>query len=149
MSLLFWRRYAVVCLVLFAGLVDVSAAVSYLFGPRVFTAANGKQQIERVTFAAPVPGSYVLHIEARDVTAAVVTLNGATILSPDDFLGPQPTGGVRDIHITLTPVNVLTVEVRSKPGGTLRLSIADTSTPADTTPPTITATAAPTPNAAG
>src|SRR4051812_17260553 len=207
MSLLFWRRYAVVCLVLFGGLLDVSAAATYIFGPRVFTRATGKPQVERVTFTASAPGTYVLHVEARDVSSAVVTLNGVTILSPDDFSGPRDHDGyfsgrdndprdrdddgrgrddrdykerhgyrwhgnhydhdhddhdgdghghqhdagcrVFDKRITLRAANVLTVELRSKPGSTLRLSIPGTNTPGDTQPPVITATAAPSPNPAG
>src|SRR4051812_13290964 len=93
MPVVFGRRIAVVCFVLLAGLLDLTAAGTDIFGPRVFTRANGKPQVERATFTAPAPGTYVLHVEARDVSSAVVTLNGVTILSPDDFSGSREHDG--------------------------------------------------------
>src|SRR5262245_801330 len=144
MSLLFWRRYAVVCFVLFAGLLEASAASTYIFGPRVFTRAAGKPKVERVTFAAPAVGDYVLHVESHEVSAAIVTLNGAAVLTPNDF--PGRADGVFAKHVTLRASNVLTVGLRSRPGSTLRISILGG---AESDPPTITATASPEPNAAG
>jgi hypothetical protein len=144
MPLLFWRRHAVVCFVLFAGLLEASAASTYIFGPRVFTRAAGKPQVERVTFAAPAAGDYVLHVESHEVSSAIVTLNDVSVLAPHDF--PGPADRVFDKHVSLRASNVLTVELRSRPGSTLRISILGG---AESDPPSITASASPEPNAAG
>src|SRR5262245_58950838 len=110
MSVLFGRRMAVVCFVLLAGLLNASAAATYIFGPRVFTRATGTPRVERVTFAAQTPGTYTLHVEVHCVSPAVVTLNGVTILTPEDFSAlPDRDGCVLDKRITLNAANVLTV----------------------------------------
>src|SRR5262249_15458268 len=78
------------------------------------------------------------------VTSATVSLNGQQVLAPSDF-GQDRT--LILLAISLAASNRLDVELRGQPGSGFVLDIFGT--PADPTPPVITAEASPPPNAQG
>ncbi len=99
---------------------------------------------QTVTFEVPTRAtSGVLHIESHDVASAVITLNGATIVAPNDFT-PHVTVIERRISL-IAGKNQMTVEIRGEPEDWLQLRILGI----DNEPPVITATVDPPANAAG
>ncbi|HEX7019740.1 MAG TPA: PKD domain-containing protein, partial [Gemmatimonadaceae bacterium] len=119
-----------------------AAAGSFtVVGPRTFTRSTSTPIVETVDFTAPAT-QYLLHIESDGVASAVVTLNGATIVTPSAF---NNTARRLDVPVTLRQANRLTVEVRGAPEGTLRIWIEGQ----DDAPPLISAAASPAANAAG
>ena len=111
----------------------VGAAVA-VFGPTDYVRVTGKPETITDTFTVANPGPAQLHItnggasgQYERVSSAVITLNGQTILSPDDF---DQQAAMIDLVVQLQAVNTLTVELRSQPnsGLTLALIVDDTGT---------------------
>ncbi|HWZ45802.1 MAG TPA: hypothetical protein VNW97_20175 [Candidatus Saccharimonadales bacterium] len=85
---------------------------------------------------------YMLHIDNNGVSSAVVSVNGAQVFGPSDF---APNGTSLDRAITLATDNTVAVELRSKPGTSLTVTVIGV----DSDPPSIAEFAAPPSNAFG
>lgn len=118
------------------------------FGPKTFNRGNGAPVTQTLPFTVKDPNTqytlYVVNGAPGDgpVASAVVSLNGAVILSEQDF-----REGTRAIsrRVTVQQSNTLSVQLRSAPGSAIRLEILGE----DDDPPGITASVSPQPNAAG
>jgi hypothetical protein len=149
-----------------------------VFGPETFTRTSGRPSVETRRFSVPaVSRLYTLHAENHGVESAVVRINGAIVLRPDDFEadhddrdrdGKDRDGKDRDDRdrddrdrdrsgndrvrvlerrVALLLSNQLSVELRGEPGRSLVVWI--TCDDCDSIPPTITGSTAPPPNASG
>jgi hypothetical protein len=163
--------------ILLSATIALSADV-LVFGPQTYTRGNGKPTAEKKTFRVVKPsGSYTLRVMNRGVTSAVISLNGRTVLDPDDFAvkgeekdkhdrgdhdadddrnkNDKDRDDLKFISAITRPVtlrdgtNEIIVELRSKPGTSLTVEVSTASPTIDTTPPTITAVASPTANGNG
>ncbi|HET6842573.1 MAG TPA: Ig-like domain-containing protein [Candidatus Angelobacter sp.] len=85
---------------------------------------------------------YTMHIDNAGVTSAVISINGREVFGPSDF---NPSVATLDRSITLAASNTVSVELRSKPGTSLAISVIGV----DNDPPSIAEFASPTPNAFG
>jgi PKD repeat protein len=110
---------------------------SPVFGPEVFPREKAKPVNEQVPFSVGTPGPYTLCILNGDaagnyrVSSAVIQLNGAKVVDPSAF--NQQVAQVI-VPVTLRASNLLEVEVRSKPGSYLTISIVGPPTLSVTTP---------------
>ncbi|MBI2346930.1 MAG: hypothetical protein HYV03_08695, partial [Deltaproteobacteria bacterium] len=130
--------------------VSVHAAPFTAFGPEDFVRTTGAPNQYERTFSLLDPSApYTLHVlnggaqdQAGRIAAAIITLNGTPIFGVDDF-----NAKVRTLEQAITPKadNILAVELRSQPAGTLTITVIGE----DVVAPTITATLNPLPNAAG
>ena len=110
--------------VLIAAMAIATAALgsTAVFGQKSYPITSGKAQAIDDTFALNLGDTcdghvrYVLSVENGGVSSAVVTLNGATLLSEKDFPGPQ----LRELFVAPSPTNHLVVTVK---GGTGALKI--------------------------
>lgn len=97
-----------------------------VYGPQTFTRTSGEPQSITRTFSLPNPGGeYTLIIEngATDgnrVSSAVVGLNGVIIAGPDEF-NQKVSRIIKSVLLGQT--NTLDIEIRSKPGSSLTISI--------------------------
>ena len=106
-----------------------SAPAAPVFGPVDVERATGSPQLKTWTFnvAAPDPAGYVLCLEngghagqyAR-VSSAQISLNNASIFSPSDF---NQNVATLSRAVTLGASNRLSLELRSKPGSGLTLTL--------------------------
>ncbi|HEX9644551.1 MAG TPA: PKD domain-containing protein, partial [Acidimicrobiia bacterium] len=100
-----------------------------VFGPRVYTRDTGKPRVEIDTFTVAIPdGDYTLAVQNGDspatrVTSAVIFFNGRQLFAPDDFKKQVP---LLTVGVALAEENEIRVELRSKPGSFLVISIAGT-----------------------
>ena len=109
-----------------------------VFGPRTFTRGTGQPFDDSVRFTLPAgagaPQTFYISNGYPDgshrTSSAVVTLNGVPLIGPSD-LNQQVSALVRTV--TLSPSNLLEVEMRSAPGSVLIFTLTAT----DTTPPVI------------
>ncbi|HXO18703.1 MAG TPA: Ig-like domain-containing protein [Thermoanaerobaculia bacterium] len=129
-----------------------AGGTTVVFGPQVYIRLVGKPFTVSERFTQAHPGPFTLHIDngclfdiLPRVTSATVALNGASVLAPSDFGSKVAT---LDRPVTLLAHNQLDVQLRGEPLSCLTLKIV-ASQQTDTTPPTITATAAPAANGAG
>lgn len=133
----------------------VSASTDRVFGPQTYTRQYGQPQTIKKTFkVSSLSLQYTLHVESRGVTSAVISVNGQVVLEPSDFRRGHSGDDDEDCTPVLdrvvklkAGVNEIAVELRSKPGSSLTVEIVGR--PVDVTPPTISAAAAPPPNAKG
>lgn len=136
-------RLVLACTFLLFLATGAFAATFDAFGPRVYSRGTGEPVTVPATFTVRNPGaSYSLVIESNSVSSAVVTLNGVTVFGPNDF---NPHVLTLSKVVTLAAQNTLTVELRGQPNEGFLLRVRGV----DNDLPTITATAAPPPNAAG
>jgi hypothetical protein len=157
------RVLSVVWFVVLSAMVSVAADVT-VFGPETFARGTGEPRAVTRTFSvSSLSGPYLLRVANNGVTNALISVNGQTVLSPDDFKVTETKTGEKaeksengddgdfvpslERPVTLRAgTNQIAVELRGKPGLSLTLQIVNTGA-ADTTPPTITAAASPPPNA--
>ena len=98
-----------------------------VFGPRVYTRDTGKPRVEIDTFTVAIPdGDYTLAVQNGDSpatrgTSAVIFFNGRQLFAPDDFKKQVP---LLTVGVALAEENEIRVELRSKPGSFLIISIA-------------------------
>lgn len=146
------NRRAVVGGILFLLMATLAQAGTFtVFGPADYRRATAAPVTTRQTFTVTNPAlDYHLRIvnggaagAFERVTSAVITVNGLTIITPDDFNDTAPVTIERPV--TLSASNELTVELRGKPGAGLTLSIFAESVDV----PVINAAVDPPPNAAG
>src|SRR6267154_410546 len=103
-----------------------------VFGPETFTRTTGEPQTITRTFSLPNPGAeYTLIIEngaggGDRVSSAVVGLNGVIIAGPDEF-NQKVTRIIKSVLLGQT--NTLYIELKSKPGSLITVSI-ETGAPA-------------------
>lgn len=157
-------------------LAGVALIAAIVFGPQTYN-GTGRPVLSRHSFTVPTGGSgYILRVRNNRVWAAMVILNGRIVLRPADFLDPPGPAGsdndswesewermrrdwradrndrTRDLiekAVTLRPgTNTLIVAFIARTGRSFSLEIA-TPPATDTTPPVITASAAPAPNSNG
>jgi hypothetical protein len=98
-----------------------------LFGPEeqplIFTREAGQPQVQSFTWES-CGGPGILAVTTDRVASAFVSLNGVTILSPNQF-----NNNVTQITLPVELVqgnNVITVDLRGKPGSTLSLFFSPT-----------------------
>jgi hypothetical protein len=109
--------------------LTVAAMGAEIFGPRKYVRTEGATDIYTETFKAGAgPGKMIIRNGAPDggkrapdaVSSARVVLNGAEIFTPDDF---SRTKYDLEAQIDLDASNTLTVELGSRPGNFLAISI--------------------------
>jgi hypothetical protein len=121
-----------------------------VFGPKTYKRGHGKPVWVTDTFSvADTSLPYTLRlrngVDGHDkVKNATVKLNGTVVLDDDDF---DRCHTVLDKPVVLQSSNQIAVKVEGKPDAAFSLEIFGTSS-GDTTPPTISATISPAPNAA-
>ena len=150
------RKVRVPLLILLASIVltalAASSASTIVFGPHTFARGQGRPDRVTKTFKVAKPsGNYTMRIVNHGVTKAVVVLNHRVVFDEDDFTIRKhredvPVPSLSRRVAIQAGKNELEVEVRGKHGTSFTLEIA-ADTAADTTPPTITAQAAPPANA--
>jgi RHS repeat-associated protein len=112
------------------------------FGPQQYVRNTGDPVTVSNTFSVSNPtAQYTLHVVNSDNASAIISINGVQILGPSDF---NPNVTTIDKAITLTANNEIDVQLRSKPGTSLTISIIGVSNV-----PVITASVSPAPNAGG
>jgi len=101
-------------------------ATTNVFGPKSYAVTNGKPQVIDDVFAVDLSDNcdgravFVLTVENSGVSSAIVTLNGATLLSESDF----PGLAVREIIVGALPSNHIAVTIKGgKSDGSLRLTL--------------------------
>src|SRR5262252_3101924 len=84
---LFSLLFALTALAVYSADAFGAGAPMYtVYGPRTFTRTTGKPTPITETFTVRVPGaSSTLRVVDGGITSAVVSVNGATVLSPSDF----------------------------------------------------------------
>lgn len=107
------------------------------FGPQTYTRGTGDPVTVTNTFSILNPNTqYTLHVQNSGVASAVISLNGVQVLGPSDF-DPNVTTIDRAVDLKLN--NEIDVQLRSKPGSSLTISIVGV----DNDPPVISALATP------
>jgi hypothetical protein len=121
------------------------------FGPKTYTRGSGAPITVTDTFSLLNPATQYtlkafnggLQNDTTELASnSVILLNGVQVVGPANF--NQKVSEV-DVPITAQTVNTLSVQLRGKPGGVLAIEIIGV----DNDPPVISATASPSPNAAG
>jgi len=102
--------------------------------------------VSRTFVVAEASNQYLLRLSNLGVSSAVVTLNGQQVFGPSDF-GGKPPRLERQVALR-SGNNTLAVELRGAPGSRLTVEI-EAPGGTDVTPPIISATANPAPNASG
>ncbi|HSB76339.1 MAG TPA: Ig-like domain-containing protein [Terriglobales bacterium] len=118
------------------------------YGPELYVRSHGAPLVQSGRFSVKNPNTqYTLVVvngvsPYQPVESAVIRLNGAVVLREHDFDEHR-----RAIYrpVVLQSSNVVSVELRSDPGGTISVEILGL----DDDPPSITASVSPQPNAAG
>jgi len=121
------------------------SATTRVFGPQNFTRSTGSPVIETATFAiTDTMATYTLYLynggmdnhnqTGELVSSSIITINGAEVFGSNEF--NQDVASLNKI-VTLQAENILTVELRGKPGGVVTFEIIGES---DNFPPTITST---------
>ncbi len=119
------------------------------FGPQMFVRSKEAPRMQSVSFSVRNPNTqYTLYVvngvsPHRRVDSAIIAINGKVVLREDDF-DDQGRHAIAK-PIILQSSNVLSVELRSDPGGAISIAIMGV----DPDPPTIAASVSPLPNAAG
>ncbi|HEX6160821.1 MAG TPA: hypothetical protein VF111_11685, partial [Thermoanaerobaculia bacterium] len=138
---------ALLLLTLTSALAAQTAGYQQLWGPKTYTRAKGQPIVVVETFSGLSPDSqYELRVENETVSSAVITLNGVEIFGTSAF-NKQVQLLVKPV--TLQANNTLTVELRGGIEERMVISLWGNGVDVDTTPPNITAFAAPNPNTHG
>jgi hypothetical protein len=91
------------------------------FGPQSYVRNTGQPVTVSNSFSILNPNTqYTLHVDNSGVSSAVISLNGIQILGPGDFNGNSTT---IDKAVSLQLSNEIDVQLRSKPGSSLTVSI--------------------------
>lgn len=107
------------------------------FGPQSYVRDTGQPVTVSNTFSILNPNTqYTLHVQNSGVSSAVISVNGNQILGPSNF-APNVTSIDRSVTLNLS--NEIDVQLRSKPGSSLTVSVIGI----DNDPPVITAAANP------
>jgi len=113
------------------------------FGPLTYTRETGQPIISSSAFLVLNPNTqYTLHVASDGLASAVIWINGSPVFSPSDF---NPGVTTLDRAITLLSDNTISVELRSKPGSSLTITVIGV----DQDPPSVVETVAPPANAFG
>jgi hypothetical protein len=113
------------------------------FGPNTYARQTDKPEVITATFSVlNVNTQYTMHIDNDGVASAVISVNGAQVFGPSDF---NPSVTALDRSVTLAASNTVSVELRSKPGTSLAISVLGV----DNDPPSVTEFASPSANAFG
>ena len=151
-----WRKLlsaALSQLVLMSVLPLANAATFLAFGPATYERTTGKPVTVTNSFSYPRPGDIcIAHVyngginftDYDRVSSAVITFNSGDLFVPSDF-NQQVTHIQKPV--TMAANNALAVEVRSKPGSAVVVTIE--CEVFDTTPPGITAIVVPPANIRG
>jgi hypothetical protein len=114
------------------------------FGPQTFVRETGKPQILTAAFPILNPSTqYTMLIQNHGVASAVISVNGAQVFGPSDF-NPNVATLQKSVGLQRGS-NTLSVELRSKPGASLTITVIGV----DTDPPSIAYTETPLPNSYG
>lgn len=123
-----WLRYLVPCAVIVFFMVFSFAVSSEntVFGPKTYTRTSGPANVFNENFSiTDVNSSFTVIVQNGDlagkgVSWAKVVLNGIEIIKPDEF---NPHVQVIRKTVILRENNTLSVELQSKPGSFLTVSI--------------------------
>jgi len=121
------KKSLIIALALFLGvfIVTSSAVEVTRFGPKQYVRATGKPQTVTDTFAS-YAGAGLIIVENGDaagghrISSAVITLNGQQVFGPSSF--NQNTSHL-EAQVSLQETNTISVELRSKPGSYLTVTI--------------------------
>jgi 6-phosphogluconolactonase len=124
-----WIRYLVpgavtVCFLVFS--LAAASSEDTVFGPKTYTRTSGSKNTFQESFSiSDVNSSFTLIVQNGDpfrgrISSAKVILNGTEIVRPNDF--NQQVELIRKT-VTLHQNNTLTVELKSKPGSFITISI--------------------------
>jgi hypothetical protein len=99
----------------------VHAGPFTVFGPKEFERQRGYDDSIAIDFVAPKQrDDYQLHIESKNVASATIHINGNKVFAPSAF-----NNNVKSLFkkIALQKNNRLTVDLKSKPGSSISISI--------------------------
>src|SRR5436309_2172002 len=113
------------------------------FGPNTYLRETGKPQAVTNNFSVSnIHTQYTMHIENHGVASAVVSINGTQMFGPSDF---DLNVNSLDRAVTLASSNTVSVELQSKPGTSLTVTVIGV----DNAPPSILEAILPSPNSLG
>src|SRR5436190_1981313 len=121
-----WRLLlAAVAAVLPLSVHIIRADTGVVFRPQTFTRGTGAPVPVRRTFSVVQLGAtYTLRITNHGVTSGVISLNGRTVVGPQDFTGSETSAAKIERAVNLSAgANELIVELRSRPGTSLDVDI--------------------------
>ncbi len=120
----------ILLITLFASISYANTPKATIFGPEVIVRGTGQPVVEEMVFEVPYAGSAEIQIAngAEDdnttserVSSSVISLNDSDVIGPELF-----NQNVDGLHIPielLAGINILKVELRSKPGGSISIQI--------------------------
>ncbi len=113
------------------------------FGPSTYFRQTDKPGVVTATFSVlNVNTQYTVHIDNSGVASAVISVNGTEVFGPSDFNSGVTT---LDRPIILAASNTVSIELRSKPGTSLAITVIGV----DNDPPSIAEFANPSANSFG
>src|SRR5205823_3281032 len=101
------------------------AATFVVFGPQTFVRSTGEPVTESRTFQIlNAADPLTLTVLNHGVTSAVISINGQTILAPDDFTGRNAADATLTRPLTVVAgSNQVAVQLRGQPGTSLTIEI--------------------------
>ncbi|HXQ69789.1 MAG TPA: beta-propeller fold lactonase family protein [Pyrinomonadaceae bacterium] len=123
-----WALYLLLSTLLFSLPASTNAASNQatIFGPKTYTRTTGRPNSFQENFTATnISSSFTLIVQNGDggenrINSARIILNGVEVVGPSD-LNP-PMDSIR-IPVTVLENNTMTVELRSRPGSFITISI--------------------------
>lgn len=123
-----WAFYLLVSALVFSlpSLAIAASSQATVFGPKTYTRTAGRPNSFQENFTASnISSSFTLIVQNGDggenrSTGGRIVLNGVEVLGPHDF--NQPLDSIQK-SVTLLENNTITVELRSRPGSFITISI--------------------------
>jgi Glucodextranase, domain B len=113
------------------------------FGPATYIRRTGQPVNSTSTLSVLNPNTqYTLHVVSDGVASAVISINGSPVFNPSDF---NPGVSSLDRPVSLLSDNTVSVELRSRPGSSLTITIIGV----DQDSPSVVETVVPPANAYG
>ena len=123
-----WALYLLLSALVFPLLASTTAAASQatVFGPTTYTRTSGRPNSFQENFTASnLNSSFTLIVQNGDggenrINSGTIILNGVQVVGPNEF--NQSTDSIRK-SVTILENNTITVELRSRPGSFITVSI--------------------------